>query len=79
MILLYILPLIVNLFFLFWLCCLDTASLGKWIHILTVLTMFFPGLNVITCILCIWTMATSNVDSNEFIHCKKFWSWLLGK
>ena len=79
MILLYILPLIVELFFLFELCCLDTSKIGKWIHILIILTMFVPGLNIIMCGILLWVNIDVNIDSSNFIRCKKFWIWLLGK
>ena len=79
MILIYILPLILNAFFLFGLCCLDTSTIGKWIHILIVLSMFIPGLNIITCGILMWKIENIDIDSSNFIRCKKFWIWLLGK
>ena len=79
MILVYILPLIVNLFFLFGLCCMDTSTIGKWIHILIVLFMFVPGLNVILFGILGYAIINMNIDSSVFIRCKKFWIWLLGK
>ena len=79
MILLYILPLIVNLFFFFGLCCIDTSKKGKWMHILMILFMFIPGLNIFLCGLLIWMIADVGINSSGFTHCKKFWIWLLGE
>ena len=79
MFLLYLLPLIVDLFFLFGLCCMDTSTIGKWIHILIVLFMLVPGLNIVLCGIIIRQLVELDIDSNCFIRCKKFWIWLLGE
>lgn len=78
MILLYILPVLLCLFFFFGLCCMDTSTIGKWIHILLLLSTFVPGLNLIVCCLLIYATVDVGISSDDFIHCKKFWIWLLG-
>lgn len=79
MILLYILPLLFSLFIFFGLCCIDSSEIGKWIHILALLCTFVPGLNILWCGLMIYGLWDNNIDSSDFIRCKKFWIWLLGE
>jgi hypothetical protein len=76
--LLYVLPMLMNAFGVFGIWC--TEPKGKIGIILTLLSMFIPGINILTALLFIvFAVYLACETAPTFSKCTNFWKFLFGE